>query len=164
MWRHETQDIIFSLVVDEFGVNYVGKINAEHLRESLRTFYRVSEYWTGSKFLGLQLNCDSKNRHVDISMPKYFGDALHKFQHAKPKRPQDSSHPWVIPTYGARTQYAKTEDTSPVLPPKQINRIQQVIGTFLYYAIAVDVTMLAALDTLSSQQSKATDKTYTNVR
>ena len=97
-------------------------------------------------------------------MPKYVGDALHKFQHAKPKCPQDSPHPWVIPTYGARTQYDKTEDTSPVLPPKQINRIQQVIGTFLYYTIVVDVTMLAALGTLSSQQSKATDKTYTEMR
>ena len=97
-------------------------------------------------------------------MPKYVGDALHKFQHAKPKRPQDSSHPWVIPTYGARTQYAKTEDTYPVLPPKQINRIQKVIDTFLYYAIIVDVTILAAIATLSSQQYNATDKTYMNVR
>ena len=93
LWRHETRDIIFSLIVDDFGVKYVGKKNAEHLRDSLRTLYRVSEDWTGSKFLGLQLDWDYKNRPVDILMLKYVGDALHKFQHAKPKHPQDSPHP-----------------------------------------------------------------------
>ena len=87
LWRHETREIIFSLVVDDFGGKYVGKKNAEHLRDSLCTLYRVSEDWTGSKFLGLQLDWDYKNRHVDISMPKYVGDVLQKFQHAKPKRP-----------------------------------------------------------------------------
>ena len=39
-----------------------------------------------------------------------------------------------------------------------------MIDTFLYYAIIVDVTILAAIATLSSQQYNATDKTYMNVR
>ena len=70
LWRHKNRDIIFSLVVDDFGVNYVGKKNAEHLLDSLHTLYRVSEDWIGSKFLGLQLDWNLKNCHVDILMPK----------------------------------------------------------------------------------------------
>ena len=38
--------------------------------------------------------------------------------------------------------------------------VQQLVGTLLYYANTVDPTMLVALDTLSSQQSKTTKPTY----
>ena len=46
------------------------------------------------------------------------------------------------------------------MPPKSIDLVQQIVGTLLYYAIAVDPTMLFTLGTLSSQQSKATEQTY----
>ena len=114
----------------------------------------LASSWTGT----------TKISTSTFQCPNTLATRSANFNYAKPKRPQDSPHPWFIPTHGARTQYAETEDTSPVLPPKKINRIQQVIGTFLYYAIIVDVTMLTTLGTLSSQQSKATEKTYTNVR
>ena len=41
--------------------------------------------------------------------------------------------------------------------------MQQIVGTLLYYAIAVDTTMLVALGILSSEQSKATKKTYDTI-
>ena len=31
LWKHATKPIICSLVVDNFGVNYIGKENADHL-------------------------------------------------------------------------------------------------------------------------------------
>ena len=31
LWIHETRPVQFSLVVDNFGVKYVGRDNAEHL-------------------------------------------------------------------------------------------------------------------------------------
>ena len=31
LWTHDTHPISFSLVVDDFGVKYVGKENAQHL-------------------------------------------------------------------------------------------------------------------------------------
>ena len=47
-----------------------------------------------------------------------------------------------------------------MLPLKSIHLVQQIVGTLLYYAIAVDPTILVALGTLSSQQSKATEQNY----
>ena len=41
--------------------------------------------------------------------------------------------------------------------------IQQVVGTILYYARAVDLTVLMALSTIASEQAKATKKTIKNV-
>ena len=36
LWKHATRDITFTLVVDNFGVKYVVKENADHLIESLK--------------------------------------------------------------------------------------------------------------------------------
>jgi hypothetical protein len=36
LWTHDTRPISFSLVVDDFGVKYVGRENAEHLMECIR--------------------------------------------------------------------------------------------------------------------------------
>ena len=36
LWKHVSCPIAFTLVVDEFGVKYVGKKNAEHLITALK--------------------------------------------------------------------------------------------------------------------------------
>ena len=46
------------------------------------------------------------------------------------------------------------EDTSPVLDPGGIKRIQAIIGALLYYARAVDNKLLVALSTLGTQANK----------
>ena len=96
-------------------------------------------------------------------MPGYVAAALHKFQHQPPTKKQDAPHPWNRPIYGAHTQYATPDDDSPLLPPATIIQVEQIFGTFLYYGLAVDPTMLVALSDLSSQQEKATAKTYDKV-
>ena len=35
LWRHKWRPIIFSLVVDDFGVKYTGKEHADHLVQAL---------------------------------------------------------------------------------------------------------------------------------
>jgi len=42
-------------------------------------------------------------------------------------------------------------------------RVQQIVGSFLYYAQAVDPTILMALSTISSQQSAPTENTMKRV-
>jgi hypothetical protein len=92
-------------------------------------------------------------------MPGYVEAALHKFQHPAPTRPEDSPHAWNQPTYGAKIQYAKALDTSPCFSAKETTHIQQIIGSFLYYGIAVDPTMLVAIGSIAATQAKATQAT-----
>ena len=40
-WKHKWLPVIFSLVVDDFGVKYIGKQHADHLIESIRKYYPV---------------------------------------------------------------------------------------------------------------------------
>jgi hypothetical protein len=46
LWQHVTRPIQFTLVVDDFGVQYVGAQHAHHLIAALETDYTVSKYWT----------------------------------------------------------------------------------------------------------------------
>jgi hypothetical protein len=159
LWKHEHRPISFTLVVDDFGVKYVGEEHAQHLISAIRDAYELHIDWKGSFMLGISLKWDYDNHTVDLSMPSYVKDALHKFQHQHTKKQQHAPFPWTPPTYGAKIQYVESEAPQPLLSTKDTNIIQQIVGTFLYYARAVDCTMLPALNDLGSQQSKPTATT-----
>ena len=69
LWNHDTKPILFSLVVDDFGVKYIGKENADHLIQALQKLYTISIHWTGSLFFGLTIDWDYTARTCNISMP-----------------------------------------------------------------------------------------------
>ena len=58
LWKNSTKDICFSIVVDDFGVNYVGKDTADHLIQRLKKLYTISINWTGSLYCGLAIIWD----------------------------------------------------------------------------------------------------------
>jgi hypothetical protein len=53
LWLHVTHPIQFTLVVDDFGVQFVGKENAQHLIDALEMEYTVSKDWTGGFYCGI---------------------------------------------------------------------------------------------------------------
>ena len=160
LWRHQWRPITFCLVVDDFGIKYVGRKHADHLIQCLRNHYKKLDIdWAGKCFCGIHLNWDYINRTCDLSMPGYVDHALHKFQHPTPKKPQDSPYPATVKQYGVKVQLTDPIDTSVRLPPHEIKRLQQIIGTFLFYGRALDPTLLTALSELSSAQATATDAT-----
>ena len=92
-------------------------------------------------------------------MPGYIDKALARFNHEAPKKPQNQPHEHTIPTFGAKVQYAKEEDTTTPLSKDDKKYIQQVLGTLLYYGRAVDSTILVALSTIASAQATPTTDT-----
>ena len=92
-------------------------------------------------------------------MPNYVTKALEILGNRAPPRPQHSLNKWVPITYGKQIQSATVEDTTPLLTPLGIKHIQQVVGSFLYYARAIDNTIHPALNTIGSQQAKPTETT-----
>lgn len=160
LFKHDTRPVAFALVVDDFGVKYVGKENAYHLINTLTNAdYKITEDWEGNLFCGLTLKWDYENRTLDLSMPGYVSKALQKFMHPPPSKPTNAPHKWTKPNYGAKTQMAPDADTSAPLTPDGIKRLQQVVGTFLYYARGVDLSLLVALGSLASRQTKGTEET-----
>ena len=160
LWRHQWQPITFCLVIDDFGIKYIGKEHADHLIQCFRNHCQEVEInWAGKRFCGIHLNWDYANRTCDLSMPGYVEHALHKFQHPTPKKSQDSPYPATAKQYGIKVQLIDPIDTSARLPTHEIIRLQQVIGTDLFYSRAVDPTLLTALSELSSAQATATETT-----
>jgi hypothetical protein len=43
LWYHETRTIMFTLMVDDFEVKYDNKSDVDHLMESLKTNYALTE-------------------------------------------------------------------------------------------------------------------------
>jgi hypothetical protein len=84
-------------------------------------------------------------------MPGYIKDALHKFQHPLPKRPQCAPQNWKVPAYCQRVQYAPPPDTAPPSTAAEITWSQAIGGNLLYNAREVDSTLLVPLSTLASQ-------------
>jgi hypothetical protein len=90
-------------------------------------------------------------------MPGYVSNVLSKFQHDAPKHPQHTPSRYVTPVYSAKTQYATKDGTLP-LTAQQCLTIQKVTGSVLYYARAVDPTVLMPLNDSATKRNKGTEK------
>ena len=90
-------------------------------------------------------------------MSGYIKEALKIFQHPVPPRPEDS--PYLAPNakWGSYSQLTVPKEKSKRLDAAAVNRLQKFVGTLLYYAQAVDPTMVKAFGSLASQQAEATD-------
>ena len=55
LWNHESRPIMSTLVVDDFGVKYVNKEDAEHLMSVLKQKYKVTEDWEGKRYIGMHI-------------------------------------------------------------------------------------------------------------
>jgi hypothetical protein len=97
-------------------------------------------------------------------MGDYIPETLARFQHSAPTKPQHSPHAWLKPIYGTDPQMTAPPDTSATLSAAEITTLQQIIGTSLYYARAVDSSMLVALGSLASAQTKETINTMKAAR
>ena len=95
-------------------------------------------------------------------MPGYVKAALLKFQREAITKPQDSPHRWNQPIYGAKIQYANT-DKAELVDANSTLYTPEFCGTFLYYAIAVDQTILAALNAISVAQANSTTNTMGDI-
>ena len=69
LWRHKWRPIKFSLVVDEFGVKYIGKQHADHLINCIREHYQVSIDWEGQQYFVRSIKWNYQKQVVDLSMP-----------------------------------------------------------------------------------------------
>ena len=161
LWKHKWRPIWFTLVVDDFGVKYVGKEHALHLKSVLESYYPLSTDWTGNRYIGIRLDWDYNNRKVHLSMPGYKDKALKQFQHPPPSEPQHSPFPTKPIKYGAKKQYATPPSNAPLLDKKGKKFIQQVCGKLLFLGRAVDSPLLCPISAIASQSAAPTQDTMT---
>jgi hypothetical protein len=165
LWKHRTRRTKIVLCIDDFGIKYFSKDDLDHFLRSIKKNYEYHIDETGSNYIGLSLNWEYDKGMVEVSMPGYVEKLLKRTGHPPPTSPQHSPHehlPFVLGAKGTR-QYA-LEDTSPKVDKKKTKYVQSVVGAVLYYARAVDYTLLPALSSIATQQSNPTENTVKKVK
>ncbi len=162
LWKHDTRPIQFTLVVDDFGVKYIGKEHAQNLKNALKKHYKLTCDWTGKRYIRITLDWDYNKRHVHLSMPNYVQKALKYFQH-KAGKLQHAPYQSAPIQYGAKEQYTTQESKATLLDDKTKWFIQQVCNKFLFLGRAVDSTFLCPNSAIALQSSKPTEDTMQQI-
>ena len=155
LWKHVWRPITFTLVVDDFGIKSDVLTHTNYLKLTLEKYYKVTVDWKCSVYFSIQLEWNYDKGYVENHMPGYISKALVKFQHPHPKKTQHAPATAVPIVYGAKVQEVQ-QDNSPPLTLERIRRIQDIVGTLVYYARAVDPTLSATLSSITSRKTKGT--------
>jgi hypothetical protein len=136
----------------------------DHLIWCIKQKYELIEDWTGDLYCGIKLKWDYDARRLDILMPGYIQKVFQKYKHCMPTKPQHCPYAAAPKQYGAKVRFPLPVDISPTLSPDEIKEIQHIIGSILYYAWAIDITVLMALSSIAIEQSKGTTNTMTKAK
>ena len=110
LWRHKWRPIQFCLLVDDFGIKYVGEKHALHLKAALLQHYEISEDWEGKKFVGIDLEWNYAANHKDctcrLSIKNYIRDLLIRVGHPMPSKnkyhPTSTAKLYMVPNNSIR--------------------------------------------------------------
>ena len=115
LYNHDTRPVWFTLVVDDFGIKYIGQENAQHMIDALKEFYEVEIDRKGKLYCGISLDWNYNAKYVNISMPNYVHKQLIRYKPDPPRRPQYSPYEPKSIHYGKRSDDILVEPDSPLL-------------------------------------------------
>jgi hypothetical protein len=149
--KHISRPMWFNLCVDNFGIKYIGNENLKHLFQALRTgTYEIVKDWMGELYcvITLDWNYVAMSGHCNACL---CDKNLTRYNHPPPLKPQHCPYTPNPIVYGKDNQAPTPGDISPLLDAAGKQRIQQIVGSFLFYARAVDPTILMALSAIATQ-------------
>ena len=69
LWCHKWRPIQFVLLVDDFGIEYVGKEHILNLLKTLEMDYDITTDWEGTTFYGIDLAWIYHEQHANRTFP-----------------------------------------------------------------------------------------------
>ena len=164
LFTHTTQDISFTLVTNDFGIMFTKEEDVQHLIKIMREKYTFKVDFDATQYIGIHLDWNYEKRELICSMKGYVKQALTKLEHLmETTRHQAAALKMTRPDYGAKVQYVYDDNGEP-LAENKIRHIQRVIGKFLYYGRAIDITMQHAINNIRITTAKATTTTEKTVK
>ena len=147
LWTQSTRPIVFALVVNNFGVKYVGEEHAQHLLNILLENYEeVHEDWGGTTFFGITLKWDYIRRTCELLIPGYIEAILNRFHQPRPSKPELVPHRYASCSFSTDNAQAPIpDDDTSRLDTSSVLRVQRVVVCILYYAREIDSPLLPAL-------------------
>ncbi|KAL7462304.1 hypothetical protein ACHAXS_002687 [Conticribra weissflogii] len=62
LWKHNSKPIQFALFVDDFGIKYFHKKDADHLQNALKDHFKMKIDWSGEFYFGITFGWHYKDR------------------------------------------------------------------------------------------------------
>ncbi len=84
----------------------------DHFIHTLTDLYQVKVNWQGTKYLGMDIDIDRKQRHVTLSMSGYIDKLLRKVRPDGIKGANTPAH-YTPPNYANPGAHTATVDESP---------------------------------------------------
>ena len=88
LWGNKNRSTKFCLCVDDFGINYSNKKDAQPLLDTIGQKYKYKTDWEGKNYCGLALDWNYSDGYLDISMPDYVKKMPLKLHHQSQVAPQ----------------------------------------------------------------------------
>ncbi len=155
-WHHLRTSLTLAITVS--SVDFLEEVKASKNFQS--NGYELTIKDKGDTYLGMDIKFTPSA--VSISMPGYIDKMLQRFRPSyllPSHRPSHAPGKYTIPVF-RRIQHVEIDD-SPMLSPSQTKELQAIVGTLLYYARAVDPTLLPIANELAWQQATPTTKALT---
>jgi hypothetical protein len=118
--------------------------------------YKITVDEQGKHYLSMTVKHDKAANTISLSMPGYIAKVLARFKDWLGTHTAASSGVCKAPAYGVKVQQPVRDDTLP-LSAADKTTLQEIVGSILYYARAVDPTMLTICNTISSDQAMPTE-------
>ena len=86
LFTHVLRDISFTLVVDDFGIQYTNKQDCDYLIRIMTEKYKFQVDYDTKQYIRIHLQWDYYKREVVCSMEGYVAKALEELEHIFPKK------------------------------------------------------------------------------
>ena len=163
LWKHGWSPITFTVSVDKLKIKVKGAKHTKHITRSPKKYYKVTVDWKGINTFSINLPFDYENSVLNTSVPGFVERSLNKYQHPTPATPQQVQTKATPINYGARRHVPRSNDNLPTLPQKCIEKVQFIVGTFMWYSCDIDTNMVQTPSSITRHQAKATQQLHTEV-
>jgi hypothetical protein len=143
-----------SLIVDNFGVEYVGLKHFNYLLRILKKFHGIQYNMAGNRFSGMDIEWNYAAHHCRISMPGCISLLLLKYKHPQPAKSRLSPYKCLPIAYGSKSHVTPDPDVSELLDTNHKRCVQEIVVSLLYCEQAADNKLLVALSAIAAHQAK----------
>ncbi len=134
----------------------MGLEHFNYLLDILKKFHGIQYNIAGNKFAGMDIEWNYAACRCRISMPGYISLLLLKFKHPHPAKPRPPPYKCLPIAYDAKLHITPDPDALELLNASNKRCVQEIVGSLLYYAQAVNNKLLVALSAIAARKAKAT--------
>ena len=116
MWKHSTNSIIFTLIVDDFGIKHTTMKDVTRLIQALRHKHSITTNLKVELYSGVYIQWYYVRRTVILSIPGYVKKVLLKHHHPEPARARHAPRQPEPITCGPHQPSTALDTNDPLLP------------------------------------------------